>query len=163
MLVSLVEFILFLDKDLIVHASNVMSAQPTWFSCRMLNFAVFNICKKTEHFQISYAFPNSKKWLITANIRWWHWRLDVKICLRAGTGKWNGFNWHSLVHSSQRKQKCLLKSRLSNQSEQEQHHVCVAQSLAERKHAAFLQKSATFLSSELRQELVIGRCSWALR
>lgn len=52
-------------------------------------------------------------------------------------------NWHSLVHSSQRKQKCLFKGRLSNQSEREQHHVCVAQSLAERKHAAFLQEIST--------------------
>lgn len=97
--------------------------------------------------QENRTFPNSKKWLITANIHWWHWKLDVKICLQARTGKWNGFNWHSLVHSSQRKQNHLVKSRLSNQSERKQHHVCVAQSLAERKHAAFLQESSTLHTS----------------
>lgn len=83
MLVSLAEFILFLNKDLIFCASKAMPAQPIWFSCRMPNFTVFNICKKTEHFQISYAFANRKKWLITASIRWWHWQRDVKICLQA--------------------------------------------------------------------------------
>lgn len=75
---------------------------------------------------------------ITANIHWWHWKLDVKICLQARTGKCNGFNWHSLVHSFQRKQKRLFKSRLSHQSESEQHHACVALPLAEKKHTAFL-------------------------
>jgi len=145
MLVSLAELILFLDKDLVFCASNIRSALPIWFSCRMPNFTVLKICKKTEHFQIGYAFPNSKKGLITANVCWWHWKLDVKICLQARTGKWNAFNWHSLVHRSQKnktKQKSLFKSRLSNQSGREQHHVYVAQSLAER-NAAFLQESST--------------------
>lgn len=41
------------------------------------------------------------------------------------------------------KTKCLFKGRLSNQSEREQHRVCVAQSLAERKHTAFLQEIST--------------------
>lgn len=74
--------------------------------------------------------PNSEKWLITASIHWWHWKLDVKICFQARTGKWNAFNWHTLVHSSQRKQECLLKSRLSNQSARDQHQVCAVQHLA---------------------------------
>lgn len=85
--------------------------------------------------QKTRTFPNSDKWLITASIHWWHWKLDVKICLQARTGKRNAFNWHTLVHSSERKQECLLKSRLSNQSARDQHQVCAVQPLAQELHS----------------------------
>lgn len=66
-----------------------------------------------------------------------------------------------LVHSSQRKQECLLKSRLSNQSARDQHQVCAVQPLAQELHS-YSSRAQPGLFPGLRQDWVVQECSSAL-